>query len=104
MSCRNYNPNPVSDGRRRWYHRATWSIAGLVGTSAGVVHFLMVDRWARIEATGEPKLEMPTWWMMGESVIVGLLLALLVGGIVAGVRRIRCGKTHSQEDAPSNGG
>lgn len=30
---------------------------------------------------------MPNWWMAGESVIVGLLIALLVGGLCAGVRR-----------------
>jgi hypothetical protein len=63
------------------YIRASWSIAALLGTAAGVVHFLMGDRWARIEATGEPKFEMPTWWMICESMILGLILALLFGGI-----------------------
>lgn len=74
------------------YPRASWSIAAFVGIASGVVHFLVDDRWARIGATGEPKFEVPTWWMVGESVIVGLLLALLVGGIGAGVRRIWGGK------------
>jgi hypothetical protein len=83
------------------YLRASWSIAAFVGTSAGVVHFLMGDRWARIAATGKPKFEMPTWWMVGESVIVGLLLALLVGGIGVGVRRLRCGIAPSQETVPN---
>ncbi len=80
------------------YLRACWSIAAIMGTAAGVVHLLTGDRWVRIEATAEPKLEMPIWWMVGESMIFGLLLALLVGGIGAGVRRIRCGKTRSQEE------
>jgi len=79
------------------YLRASWSIAALVGTAAGVVHFLTGDRWARIEATGEPKFEMSTWWMVGESMILGLLLALLVCGVGAGVRRIRCSKARSQK-------
>jgi len=79
------------------YLRASWSIAALVGTAAGVVHFLMGDRWAKIGATGEPKFEMPTWWMVSESMILGLSIALLVGGICAGIRRIWCGRDRSHE-------
>ncbi len=78
------------------YLRASWSIAAFAGTAAGVIHFLLGDRWARIEATGEPKFEMPTWWIAGESVIVALLIALLVGGIIAGSRRIWRGRSQSQ--------
>lgn len=79
------------------YLRTSWSIAAFVGTAAGVIHFFMADRWARLEASGEPKFEMPTWWMAGVSVIVGLVLALLVGGISAGIRRIWCCKAQSRE-------
>ena len=79
------------------YVRASWSISALVGVAAGVVYFLMSDRLARIESTGEPKLEMPTWWMAGESLIVCLLVTLLVVGISAGARRIWCGKEQTKE-------
>lgn len=79
------------------YFRASWSIAALVGTVAGVVHFLIGDRWAKIEANGEPKFEMPIWWMLGESIILGLILALLVGGIGVVVSRICCDKARSHD-------
>jgi hypothetical protein len=54
-----------------------------------LVYFHHSDRWAYIEATGEPKFEMPTWWMAGESAIVGLIVALLVVAIGVGVIHIR---------------
>jgi uncharacterized membrane protein len=64
-------------------------LSALSGVAVALVCFHHADRWANIEATGEPKFEMPTWWMVGESTIVGLIVALLMVAIGAGITRIR---------------
>lgn len=68
--------------------RISWTITAFLGTAAGVLHFLMADRWAKVEATRELKFEMPPWWMIGESIIIGVFVILLIGGVSAGIRRI----------------
>lgn len=64
-------------------------LAALSGVAAALVYFHHADRWANIEATGKPKFDMPTWWMVGESTIVGLIVALLMVAIGVGITRIR---------------
>ena len=70
------------------YTRVYWTIVIFLVAAAGLLHFLFADRWAKNGATGDPKFEMPTWWMVGESIIIGMSLALLIGGISVGIRRI----------------
>ncbi len=61
----------------------------LSGIAAALLYFHHTDRWAHVEATGEPKFEMPTWWMVGVSVMIGLIVALLMVAIGVGITRIR---------------
>jgi hypothetical protein len=68
-------------------------LAAVSGAAAALVYFQHSDRWAYIEATREPKFEMPIWWMVGESIIIGLIGALLMVAIGVGITRFRraCG-------------
>lgn len=67
-------------------------LAALSGFATAALYFHHADRWAHIEATGETKFEMPTWWMVGESLILGLIVALLMVAIGAGITRFRRGR------------
>jgi hypothetical protein len=64
-------------------------LAALSGIAAALLYFHHTDRWAHVEATGEPKFEMPTWWMVDVSVMIGLIVALLMVAIGVGITRIR---------------
>jgi hypothetical protein len=67
-------------------------LAAVSGFVMAVLNFHHVDRWAYIEATGEPKFEMSAWWMVCESIIMGLFVALLMVAIRAGITRSRRGR------------
>jgi hypothetical protein len=67
-------------------------LAAMSGIATAIVHFHHAHRWAHIEATGEPKLEMPTWWMAGESMLSGMVATLLILAIASAINRIRRGR------------
>lgn len=61
-------------------------VSAMVGCMAGCLYFRCVDRWAYIEGPGHemvPKLEMAGWWILGESVLIGMGAGLLVVGAVS---------------------
>ena len=75
-----------------WFTTATIHrlilLAALSGIAAAAIYLHDANRWAKNEVTGEMKFVMPTWWMVGESIILGLIVAMMMVGILAGITRI----------------
>ena len=81
--------------------RAIRLLMALSGIVAALFHYHHAARWAYVETTGEPKFEVPTWWMVGECIILGLIVALLIFTIGSGIIHIR--RCRAEQSDPSTG-
>lgn len=73
--------------RKPWF---PWRLLLLVAASSGAIYWRLADWWAYVdEGNGKqwPKFELPIWWQVIESSMVGIAVAGLVGLVWFAARR-----------------